>query len=76
MALPIVVQGTAILAVVTLIKAARLQMENVARILPETRPALVPSLGRVVPHLVIVEALVTIVLGQTAIAGLVRRNVA
>ncbi|GIJ86398.1 hypothetical protein Asppvi_005286 [Aspergillus pseudoviridinutans] len=76
MAPRIVVQGTAILAVVTLIMAARPQMENVARILPETRPALVPSLGRVVPRLVIVEVPVTIVLGQTAIAVLVRRNVA
>lgn len=73
---PTVVQGTAILAVVTLIMAARPQMENVARIFPETRPALVPSLERAVPRLVIVEAPVTIVLGQTAIAALVRRNVA
>ncbi|KAF9250461.1 hypothetical protein DTO013E5_5510 [Penicillium roqueforti] len=73
---PIVVQGTAILAVVTLIMAARPQMENVARILPETRPALVPSLGRAVPRLVIVEVPVTTVLGQTAIAVLVRRDVA
>ncbi|OBT40136.1 hypothetical protein VE00_09960 [Pseudogymnoascus sp. WSF 3629] len=67
---PIVVQGTATLAVVTLIMAARPQMENVARTLLETRPALVPSLGRVVPFLVIVEAPVTIVLGRTAIAVL------
>lgn len=73
---PIVVQGTAIQAVVTLIMAARRQMENAARILPGTRPALVPSLGRVVPHLVIVGVPVTIVLGQTAIAVPVRLNVA
>jgi hypothetical protein len=73
---PIVVQGTATLAVVTLIMAARPQMENVARTLLETRPALVPSLGRVVPFLVIVEAPVTIVLGRTAIAVLVRSNAA
>lgn len=76
MAPPIVVQGTAILAVVILIMAARLQMESVARILPETRPALVLSLELVGPYLVIVEAPVTTVLGQTAIAVLVRRNIA
>ena len=73
---PIVVQGTATLVVVTLIMAARPQMENVARTLLETRPALVPSLARVVPVLVIVEAPVTIVLGRTAIAVLVRSNAA
>ncbi|KGO42419.1 hypothetical protein PEX1_056720 [Penicillium expansum] len=56
--------------VVILIMAARLQMESVARILPETRPALVLSLELVVPYLVIVEAPVTTVLGQTAIAVL------
>ncbi len=51
-------------------------MENVARTLLETRPALVPSLGCAVPFLVTVEALVTIVLGRTAIAVLARSNAA
>lgn len=75
MAPPTVVQETAILEVVALIMAARPQMENVARILPETRPTLVPSLGPVVPHLVIVAVLATIVPDPTAIAVHVRLNV-
>lgn len=57
---PTVVQGTATRAVVTLIMAARPQTENVARTLPGTRPAPVPSLARVVPALVIAEAPVII----------------
>jgi hypothetical protein len=76
MVLPIVVQETATLAVVTLIMAAHQQMENVARTSLETRPALVPSLGRAVPFLVTVEAPVTIVLGRTVIAVLARSNAA
>lgn len=69
---PIVVQEIATLAVVTPILAARPQMENVARTSLETRPVLVPSLGHVVPRLVIVEVPVTTVLDQTAIAVLAR----
>lgn len=54
---------------------ARPQMVNVAQILLETRPALVPSLGPVVPHLAIVAVLATIAPDLTAIAVRVRRNV-
>lgn len=69
------VQETAILVVVTLIMAARPQMENVAQILLETRLALVLSLELAVPRLVIVGVLVTIALGQLAIAVLVHRSI-